>query len=63
MMNSYDYIIIGNSAAGIGCVEGIRKMDATGSIAIISYEDIHAYSRCMITHYISEVHLLFINVP
>lgn len=53
MMNSYDYIIVGNSAAGIGCVEGIRKMDATGSIAIISYEDIHAYSRCMITHYIS----------
>lgn len=53
MINSYDYIIIGNSAAGIGCVEGIRKVDATGSIAILSYEDIHAYSRCMITHYIS----------
>ena len=53
MINSYDYIIIGNSAAGIGCVEGIRKVDATGSIAVISYEDIHAYSRCMVTHYIS----------
>lgn len=52
-MNSYDYVIIGNSAAGIGCIEGIRKLDETGSIAIISYEDIHAYSRCMVTHYIS----------
>lgn len=52
-MNSYDYVIIGNSAAGIGCVEGIRKVDETGSIAIVSYEDIHAYSRCMVTHYIS----------
>lgn len=52
-MNSYDYIIIGNSAAGIGCVEGIRKVDKSGSIALISYENIHAYSRCMVTHYIS----------
>jgi NADPH-dependent 2,4-dienoyl-CoA reductase/sulfur reductase-like enzyme len=48
----YDYLIIGNSAGGIGCVEGIRKVDLKGSIALVSDEPHHTYSRPMITHLI-----------
>lgn len=49
-MKKYDYLIIGNSAGGIGCVEGIRREDRRGSIAIVSDEKYHTYSRPLITH-------------
>ena len=29
------YVIIGNSAAAIGCVEGIRRVDKEGEITLI----------------------------
>ena len=48
----FDYLIIGNSAGGIGCVEGIRRKDRKGSIAIVSDEPYHTYSRPLITHLI-----------
>jgi NADPH-dependent 2,4-dienoyl-CoA reductase/sulfur reductase-like enzyme len=48
----YDYLIIGNSAGGIGCVEGIRKVDREGAIALVSDEPYHTYSRPLITHLI-----------
>ena len=48
----YKYLIIGNSAGGIGCVEGIRRVDREGSIGVISEESYHAYSRPLITHLI-----------
>ena len=32
------YVIIGNSTAAIGCVEGIRSVDRDGSIHVISAE-------------------------
>jgi NAD(P)H-nitrite reductase large subunit len=51
----YKYVIIGNSAAGIGCVEGIRKVDKEGSIAVISEEKMHTYSRCLTSYYIAGV--------
>ena len=35
-----EYLIIGNSASGAACIEGIRKIDKTGSIAVISDENI-----------------------
>lgn len=44
------YIIIGNSAAGIGAVEGIRKIDQEGEIIIISNEPHHTYSRPLISY-------------
>ena len=44
------YVIIGNSAAGIGCVEGIRQIDKNGSITIISDEPHHTYSRPLISY-------------
>lgn len=47
-----DYVIIGNSAAGIGAVEGIRSIDKKGTIAVISDEPYHTYSRPLISYYL-----------
>ena len=44
------YVIIGNSAAAVGCVEGIRQADRAGSITIISAEPHHTYSRPLISY-------------
>jgi len=44
------YVIIGNSAAGIGAVEGIRHMDKNGEITIITNERHHTYSRPLISY-------------
>ncbi len=48
----YDYVIIGNSAGGIGCVEAIRERDRESSILVISAERYHAYSRALIPYYL-----------
>ena len=42
------YLIIGNSAGGIGAAEGIREVDKVGTIAIISNKSYLAYSRPLI---------------
>ena len=52
-MQTYKYVIIGNSAAGVAAVEGIRKRDRNGTIAIISQEDGGIYSRPMLSHFLS----------
>jgi len=44
------YVIIGNSAAGIGAVEGIRQSDKDGEITVISSEPHHTYSRPLISY-------------
>ncbi len=44
------YVIIGNSTAGIGAVEGIRQIDPEGEIVIISNERYHTYSRPLISY-------------
>lgn len=44
------YVIIGNSAAGIGAAEGIRQIDRTGEITLISKEAHHTYSRPLISY-------------
>ena len=44
------YVIIGNSAAGIGAVEGIRQVDPSGEITIITNETHHTYSRPLISY-------------
>ena len=46
----FDYLIIGNSAAAAGCIEGIREHDKKGSIAVISDEKYHIYSRPLISY-------------
>jgi NAD(P)H-nitrite reductase large subunit len=44
------YVIIGNSAAGIGAVEGIRSIDKQGEITVITDESHHTYSRPLISY-------------
>lgn len=47
------YLIIGNSAAGVSAVEGIRGIDDTGSIVLIGEEDSLAYSRPVISYLVA----------
>ncbi len=44
------YVIIGNSTAAIGAVEGIRQIDLSGEITLISNEKHHTYSRPLISY-------------
>lgn len=52
-MKKYKYLIIGNSAGGIGAVEAIREIDKDGTIAIISDEKHHVYGRPLISYYLA----------
>lgn len=49
-MNQYKYVILGNSAAAINGVEGIRSADPQGSILLVAREAEHTYSRPLITY-------------
>lgn len=49
------YVIIGNSAAGIGAVQGIRELDKEGEITLISDEKYHTYSRPLISYLLKGV--------
>jgi NAD(P)H-nitrite reductase large subunit len=49
-MSVSNYVIIGNSAARIGAVEGIRQIDKHGKITVITNEDHHTYSRPLISY-------------
>ena len=44
------YVIIGGSAAAIGCIEGIRSVDKTGEIILITGETEWNYSRPLISY-------------
>lgn len=44
------YVIIGNSTAAVGCIEGIRQEDTKGSITVIASEPYHTYSRPLISY-------------
>lgn len=44
------YVIIGNSAAAVGAVEGIRSEDPDGAITILTDEVHHTYSRPLISY-------------
>lgn len=45
-----NYVIIGNSIAATGAVEGIRSVDREGSITIVTDEETAAYSRPLISY-------------
>jgi len=47
------YVIIGNSAGGIGAGEAIREVDREGSIYIISDEPYPVYSRPLISEFLA----------
>ncbi len=48
------YLIIGNSAGGIGAVEATRGVDKKGAITIISDEPYPAYSRPLISEHLAD---------
>lgn len=48
------YLIIGNSAGGIGATEVICQVDKAGAVTIISDEPYPAYSRPLISEYLAE---------
>lgn len=47
-----NYVIIGNSAAAIGTIAGIREIDPNGKITVISDEKYHTYSRPLISYWL-----------
>ena len=47
------FVIIGNSAAGIAAVEAIRSRDKESKITVISDEDYASYCRCLISYYLA----------
>ena len=47
-----NYVIIGNSTAAVGTIEGIREIDKTGKITLISDEKYHTYSRPLISYWL-----------
>jgi NAD(P)H-nitrite reductase large subunit len=47
------YLIIGNSAGGIGAAEAIREVDTKGTLTIVSDEPYPAYSRPLISDYLA----------
>jgi NAD(P)H-nitrite reductase large subunit len=49
------YLIIGNSAGGIGAAEAIREVERAGRIAIVSEEPYPAYSRPLISEYLVSI--------
>ena len=36
-----NYVLIGNSAAAVGCIEGIRQIDPEGAVTVVSREPYH----------------------
>lgn len=46
------YVIIGNGVAAAGCIEGIRRVDQTGKISVISAENHPVYCRPLISYYL-----------
>ena len=44
------YLIIGNSTAAVGAVEGLRKVDRETPIVLLSKESHHTYSRPLISY-------------
>ncbi len=49
-MSDAKYLIIGNSAAAIAAVSGIREVDPDGTITLVAREEHHTYSRPLITY-------------
>lgn len=56
------YVIIGNGAAAVGCIEGIRSVDNAGKITVVSEENHAVYGRPLISYYLEgKTNLAHIN--
>src|SRR2546425_3822760 len=47
------YVLIGNSAASLAAVDGIRKRDRDGELTLINREEGPAYSRVALPYYVA----------
>lgn len=47
------FVIIGNSAAGLSAVEAIRSRDKDSKIIVLSDEEHPSYCRCLISYYLA----------
>jgi len=52
MAEVFDYVIVGNSAAGLQALKTLRKHTADASVAIIDREDCPAYSRVITPYFV-----------
>ena len=48
------YVIIGNGIAAAGCIEGIRSVDTSGKITVVSEEKHPVYCRPLISYYLEK---------
>lgn len=46
------YVIVGGGVASVGCIEGIRSVDKTGEIVLVSGEGVPVYCRPLISYYL-----------
>ena len=47
-----EYVIIGNGVAAVGCIEGIRSVDKSSPITVVSEERHPVYCRPLISYYL-----------
>jgi NAD(P)H-nitrite reductase large subunit len=52
MADTFEYVVVGNSAAGLQALRTLRKHDRDASVAIIDREDHPAYSRVLTPYYV-----------
>jgi len=52
MAERFDFVVIGNSAAGLQALRTLRKHDRNATVAIIDREDCPAYSRVLTPYYV-----------
>lgn len=52
MAEFFDYVVVGNSAAGLQAIRTLRKHAADVSVAMIDREDLPAYSRVLTPYFV-----------
>ena len=54
-MKMAEYIIIGNGVAAVGCIVGVRSVDQTSPITVVSEEQYPVYGRPLISYYLEGI--------
>jgi NAD(P)H-nitrite reductase large subunit len=52
MADAFDYVVVGNSAAGLQALQTLKKHASEASVAIIDREDLPAYSRVITPYFV-----------
>lgn len=48
-----NYVLVGNSAAGLFAAESIRQQDPSAEITVLTVDTYPSYSRCLTTYYLA----------